>query len=96
MSRPDNASPSATVPAGSASAVEAAKADAAARTGIEAAAWQVTRLEAVQWSDASLGCPKPDQMYAAVLTPGFLIELTAQGRVLVYHSGPNNRVVYCP
>lgn len=94
MSRQDGPSASVAVPPEATSAVEQAKADAAVRTGIEAAAWKVTRLEATQWPDASLGCPESGEMYAQVLTPGFLIELSAQGRTLEYHSG-RKRTVYC-
>lgn len=94
MSRQDDPSSSITVPTEASSAVDQAKADAAARTGIEASAWKVTRLEAAQWPDASLGCPKPGEMYAQVLMPGFLIELSAEGRTLEYHSG-GKRTVYC-
>jgi len=33
-------------------------------------------IEAVEWPDASLGCPEPDMMYAAMLTPGYVITLS--------------------
>ena len=94
MSRQEDPSSSVLVPAEAKSAVDQAKADAAARTGLDASVWTVTRLEAVQWPDAGLGCPKPGEMYAQVLTPGYRIELSAVGRTLEYHSG-GKRVVLC-
>ncbi|GAC1341555.1 MAG: hypothetical protein NVS2B9_16650 [Myxococcales bacterium] len=90
MSRHEEPAGSVPVPPAAAAAVQAAKADAAARTGIDAAAWSVARLEAVQWPDAGLGCPKPGAMYAQVVTPGYRIELRARDRTLEYHSGPRN------
>lgn len=86
--------PSISIPADATGAVDAAKADAAARTGIEAAAWEVVRLEAVQWPDASLGCSQPGEMYAQVITRGYHIVLSANDRLLEYHSGPRG-IRYC-
>jgi hypothetical protein len=51
--------------------------------------------EAVEWPDACLGAADPDEMCAAVITPGFKVELVANGQVYVYHTdqtGKNLRV----
>ena len=51
-------------------AVDAALRDAATVLGVPANQLQVVQVEAVEWSDASLGCPRPGAMYAQVITPG--------------------------
>lgn len=75
-------------------AVLDATADAVARTGIEAAAWQVVQVSTRVWPDASLGCPQPGALYAQILTPGYLIELRTGTRVLEYHAA-RGRTLYC-
>jgi len=54
----------------------------------------LVRAEEVQWSDSSLGCPKPGMMYAQVITPGYRIVLEHAGQEFDYHVG-NNRMVLC-
>ena len=69
-------------------AVEAAKRDLAQRIGVsEGDIELVGEVEAVTWSDASLGCPEPGKMYAQVLTPGFRFALKAGGNLYKYHTG---------
>lgn len=43
-------------------------------------------IEAVQWPDASLGCPQPDMVYAAVITPGYLVILSDGARTYAVHT----------
>jgi len=78
--------PAASLPDGSEAALEAAISDLAARLNVGRNAIQVVGVEKRMWSDASLGCPRPGMMYAQVITPGFLIRLSAQGRVYTYHA----------
>jgi glucose/arabinose dehydrogenase len=47
-------------------------------------------VEAVEWPDASLGCPQPGMMYAQVVTPGSLIVLKAAGRRYEYHTSASH------
>ena len=58
---------------------------------------EITVLEVVpiSWPDASLGCPQTDQVYAQVLTPGFLIRLEAQGMQYLYHTDESTTVILC-
>lgn len=56
---------------------------------------QVLQATAQQWRDASLGCPRPGMMYAQVITPGYLIEVKAGGKVYEYHTDTNQSVVLC-
>lgn len=50
---------------------------------------RVASVEQVEWRDASLGCPKPGQMYAQVITPGYKIVLEANGNTYEFHTGLN-------
>ena len=43
-------------------------------------------IEPVEWPDTSLGCSKPDRMYAQVITPGFKLVFEYQGRQYEYHT----------
>jgi len=71
-----------------------ARGDLAARLGIETDAVKTVSVRPHSWPDASLGCPEPDRSYAQVVTPGFLVELEAGGRIYRYHSDLR-RVVPC-
>lgn len=75
--------------------IQAAQADLAERLNISLEGIVIQSAEAVEWPDASLGCPQPGMMYAQVITPGYRIVLTAQGQDYVYHSD-QKRVIACP
>ena len=76
--------------------VQAARADAARRTGYDTAALNVTSAEAVIWPDSSLGCPEPGMMYAQALVPGYRIRIQAGSELLDYHASARGRLVLCP
>ncbi len=65
------------------------------RLGVSARDVSVVSVEPVQWRDASLGCPEEGRVYAAVVTPGYRIDLQCAGRHHVYHTD-RHRVKYCP
>jgi len=46
----------------------------------------IASVEAVEWPDASLGCPELGMVYAQVITPGYRIILTVSGEQYEYHS----------
>jgi hypothetical protein len=72
------------------SAVEAeayAKKDLAARLAIPAGNIKVMECGEATWPDASLGMPEPGQMYAQMLTEGFIVVLEAAGKTYEYHFG---------
>jgi len=75
--------------------VDAAMRDAATQLGATAGNLSVERVEAREWSDSSLGCPRQGQMYAQVITPGFFIVIAGSGKRLEYHSDERGRVVLC-
>jgi len=56
---------------------------------------EALRCYAVEWPDASLGCPQPGQMYAQVITPGFQILLEAGGKRYVVHTDTTQNAVVC-
>jgi hypothetical protein len=68
--------------------------DLAERVGISPDLVSVVLVAAVEWPDASLGCPQPGMEYAQVITPGFRVVLEAEGEEYVYHTG-EDRFVLC-
>ena len=71
--------------------------DLAATTGVDPASISLVSVEPVEWSDASLGCPQPDMMYAQMLTPGYRIVLSAGDEKIEYHTATSadGPVVHC-
>ena len=80
---------------GSEEALTAAIADLVEQTGVSADKITLVSMEAVEWSDASLGCPQEGFMYAQVITPGYLIILETQGQQYKYHTDQTKNVVLC-
>jgi hypothetical protein len=78
-----------------AAAVSAATRAAAALLSVSVAEVDVQLVEARQWPDASLGCPRPGLMYAQVITPGFVVVVRGADKHLEYHTDTRGRVVLC-
>ena len=76
---------------GPAEAVEAAKARLVSELDIPTEEIEVVSVESVEWSDTSLGCPEPGQLYAQVITPGYRIKLRAGDRVHEVHTDRSGR-----
>jgi hypothetical protein len=74
---------------------EKAVSDLAERLGISAEAITVRSIEPTEFPDASLGVPEPGKSYAQVITPGYIIQLEANGEVYEYHAA-GDRVVFVP
>lgn len=55
---------------------------------------EVKKVEKTDWSDGSLGCPKPGFMYTQAIVPGYLITLEAQGKEYNYHTS-SEEVLLC-
>ena len=55
----------------------------------------VVKVEATEFSDTSLGVPKPGESYAQVITPGYIIVLEVNGDNYVYHAA-EDRIVFVP
>ena len=75
--------------------VEQVRADAAHRAGVATTETHILRVEAREWSDASLGCPQPGRQYAQVVTPGYLVIAGAAGREFEYHTDTRHMIVLC-
>jgi hypothetical protein len=84
-----------TPPAGAQEVVRLAKEDLAQRLGVAVDQIQLVSVEAVDWSDTSLGCPQPGMMYAQVITPGYRVILGAGGERYEYHTDTGRFVVLC-
>jgi heat shock protein HslJ len=75
--------------------VDLARQALAKELGIGADQVTVRSIEAAEWRNSSLGCPKPGMNYLQVLTSGYKIILEAQGRSYEYHTDSEKRVVRC-
>jgi len=74
---------------------EMARSDLANELSVDAGAIELVEVEAVEWSNSSLGCPEPGMMYLQVLTPGYRLTLEVDGQRYVYHTDDGQRVVHC-
>ena len=84
------------VPTKATKAVSWARADLAERLKVSVEQVRLVAVEYVEWSDASLGCPKPGMMYAQVITPGYKVVFEAGGERYEYHSAVgSDRAVLC-
>jgi hypothetical protein len=89
------ATPEITPPAEAQAVVRLAEEDLAQRLGLEPDQIRVVSVQAVEWSDTSLGCPQPGMMYAQVITPGFRVTLEAEGQTYDYHTNQSDHVILC-
>jgi len=81
---------------GSEKALAAAIADLSKQSSVPPEDITLVSMEAVEWSDSSLGCPQEGFMYAQVITPGYLIMLEANGEQFAYHTDQEgNSIVQC-
>ncbi|WP_427913647.1 hypothetical protein ACPWT1_01350 [Ramlibacter sp. MMS24-I3-19] len=78
------------------SLVEAARSDAAGRSGLPAREMKLVALESVTWPDGSLGCPRPGMGYTQALVPGYRIRLQVGREVWDYHASERGGLVLCP
>lgn len=76
--------------------VNAARADAARRSGLAADSFELIDAERVTWRDGSLGCPAPGMNYTMALVPGYRIRLRAAGQLLDYHASVRGTLLLCP
>jgi hypothetical protein len=74
--------------------VETAKADLAKRLSVADGEINLVSVEAVDWPDASMGCPQPGMMYAQIVTPGYHIILSTGGQEYDYR-GSMKTVTLC-
>jgi hypothetical protein len=75
-------------------AIGLARETLARELGVEAGAFAVQKVEAVEWRDSSLGCPEKGMMYAQVIVPGYRVVLEHGGRAHHVHIG-GGRAIRC-
>lgn len=68
---------------------------AAERLGVSVDELTIDMVEPRDWPDTSLGCPKEGQFYAQVITPGYLVLVSANDRHVEYHTNESDHVVFC-
>jgi len=73
--------------------VEKAKLDLASHLNISSSAITLVSVDSVNFADTSLGVPQPGQMYAQVITPGFIIKLKANGQQYQYNTDQINTII---
>jgi hypothetical protein len=86
---------SVTIPPDASSAVDAVMTEASTHLGVSRDQVHVDQVQAQQWPDSSLGCPQPGQLYSQIVTPGFLVMISAGGKQLEYHTDDRSRVMLC-
>ncbi len=52
-------------------------------------------VEPAKWPTSAMGCPQANQMYAQVVTPGYIIRLRAGGNVYEVHVSESGQVAFC-
>ena len=68
------------------SLVMLAKFDLTIKTGVDIEDILTKSIEENLFEDASLGIPEPGITYAAMVTPGYIILLEADGEIYQYHA----------
>jgi hypothetical protein len=54
----------------------------------------VDTVQALNWPDSSIGCPKPGMAYLQVVTPGYRVILRAEGQIYTVHEA-GDRAFLC-
>ncbi|NJN17551.1 MAG: hypothetical protein HC822_15400 [Oscillochloris sp.] len=75
--------------------VDQVRQDLANRLGVAPGAVTIQSVEPVEWANAALECPAPDEAYATVVTPGYRIIAVAQGAEYIYHTDTGNQIRLC-
>lgn len=68
------------------SLVMLAKFDLTIKTGVDIDDIITKSIEENMFEDASLGIPEPGVTYDAMVTPGYIIQLEADGEIYQYHA----------
>lgn len=70
-------------------------ADAAATASVEVSAVGISAVSEETFNDGSLGCPAKGQSYVQVLTPGWIVMVTAGSTTFEYHAASSGYFVNC-
>jgi hypothetical protein len=69
--------------------------DAELDGAVDASAVQLVSVMEVTWSDGSLGCPKPGEVYTQALVDGFRVVVELDGEEYDYRIPPNGEPRLC-
>ena len=69
--------------------------DVIRRTGADPATITLVRDESVDWSDGSLGCPRPGEFYTQAIVPGYWIVFDVAGRPFDYRTDRRGNFQLC-
>lgn len=75
--------------------VAAAIDDTARREGVDPGLVSIAAWSPVEWSDGSLGCPKPGMVYTQAVEPGELLILRVGSGLYQYHARTGGTFTYC-
>ena len=75
--------------------VDRAVSDLQRRLGVRAEDVTIQQVTETDFPDTSLGVPEPGKVYAQVITPGYVVRLSAAGKTYEYH-GSGDRAVWVP
>jgi hypothetical protein len=78
-----------------ASIIDPIVADAAGRLGVDPSSVKIVAAETQTFSDGSLGCPRPGEMYTQALVDGYQVIVEANGRQLDYRGSGPGRFKLC-
>lgn len=67
--------------------------DASKRTGKSTSELKITTSKARTWNDGCLGLAEPGVLCTQALVPGWQVKVTANSKVLVYHTNKSGSVV---
>jgi hypothetical protein len=85
----------ATRPPADQAVIDTALADLSERLGVPDDQIEVQSFTHVTWSDGSLGCSKPGQVYTQALVEGSRIILAVGGDTYDYHAGSDGQPFLC-
>ena len=74
--------------------IEQGRIDLAQRLGVSVDEIVIKEVKAMEWKDASLGCPTRGVYYVQVVTPGYRIMLDAKGQTYDYRTD-GRRIFLC-
>lgn len=77
------------------SILSAARSDLASKLDIDAGSIEVREAASVLWSDGSLGCARPGEIYTQAEVPGYRIVLEYEGRQYDYRATERGYLFLC-
>lgn len=70
-------------------------ADLEQKSKVNRSEFTLLTAESVQWSDGSLGCPEPGQMYTQAIVDGYRVVIEHAGQTYDYHASAKGYFKIC-